>query len=217
MPIKVAVIGAGSVGFTRGMVRDILCVPEFQDTRFAFTDIDQRNLDMVYQLCKRDIEPPGCRRRSRPPSNRREAFTGANYVLSFVRVGGLEGFETDIDIPLKYGVDQCVGDTLCAGRHHVRASATIPVCSDFCKDIARGGRAGLPLPQLLQPHGDEHLGVQPVRRRRARSSACATASRAATGMIAEVLGLPARGGGHHLRGHQPPDLVHPASSTRARS
>jgi alpha-galactosidase len=38
--IKVAFIGAGSIGFTRGILRDILCVPEFRDNvAFAFTDI----------------------------------------------------------------------------------------------------------------------------------------------------------------------------------
>ena len=55
MPIKVAFIGAGSVGFTRTLLRDILTVPEFADTRFAFTDISRRNLDMVRQLCTKDI------------------------------------------------------------------------------------------------------------------------------------------------------------------
>ena len=37
MAIKVAIIGAGSYGFTRALFRDILTVPEFKDTVFAFT------------------------------------------------------------------------------------------------------------------------------------------------------------------------------------
>lgn len=56
MPIKVTLIGAGSLGFTRKLVRDILCVPELRETEFVLTDINERNLDMVYQLCERDIE-----------------------------------------------------------------------------------------------------------------------------------------------------------------
>jgi alpha-galactosidase len=48
-------------------------------------------------------------------TNRREALTGARYIISCVRVGGLEAYADDIRIPLKYGVDQCVGDTICAG------------------------------------------------------------------------------------------------------
>ena len=59
MAIKVCIIGAGSIGFTRGCVRDILTVPELRDTEFAFTDINERNLDMVYRLCKRDMDANG--------------------------------------------------------------------------------------------------------------------------------------------------------------
>ena len=57
--MKVTVIGAGSIGFTRGIVHDILCVPEFARTEFAFTDISERNLDMVHQLVKRDVDAAG--------------------------------------------------------------------------------------------------------------------------------------------------------------
>jgi len=134
MPIKVAVIGAGSVGFTRGMVRDILCVPELQDTEFAFTDMNPHNLDMVYQLVKRDIESAGLPATVSATTDRRAALADAKYIYSFVRVGGLEGFQTDVDIPLKYGIDQCVGDTLCAGGI-MYGQRNIPVILDFCKDI----------------------------------------------------------------------------------
>ncbi|MHB1456800.1 MAG: alpha-galactosidase [Armatimonadota bacterium] len=141
MPIKIAIIGAGSVGFTRTMVRDILCVPELQDTEFTFCDINQHNLDMVYQLCKRDIESAGIPAKVFSTLKQREAITDANYVFSFVRVGGLEAFETDINIPLKYGVDQCVGDTLAPGGI-MYGQRTIPVLLSFCKDISELGAPG---------------------------------------------------------------------------
>lgn len=134
MSIKVTIIGAGSIGFTRGCVRDILTVPELADTQFAFTDISERNLDMVYQLCKRDIEANGVPATVYATTDRREALKDADYVFSFIRVGGLEAFETDIEIPLQYGVDQCVGDTLGPGGI-MYAQRTIPVLLDICKDI----------------------------------------------------------------------------------
>jgi alpha-galactosidase len=134
MALKAAFIGAGSIGFTREIVRDILCVPELRDTEFAFTDINERNLDMVYKLCSRDIEAAGLPAKITATTDRREALTGAKYVFSVVRVGGLEGFQTDIDIPLKYGVDQCVGDTLAPGGI-MYGQRNIPVIVDFCKDI----------------------------------------------------------------------------------
>ena len=59
MPIKIAMIGAGSIGFTRRLMHDILAVPELADTTFALMDISQANLDMVTQLCQRDIRANG--------------------------------------------------------------------------------------------------------------------------------------------------------------
>ncbi|RYG47484.1 alpha-glucosidase/alpha-galactosidase [bacterium] len=134
MSIKVAVIGAGSVGFTRGICRDILTVPELSDTRFAFTDLNEHNLDMVAQLMRRDIEANAVGATVETTTDRRKALDGADYVLSFVRVGGLEAFQHDVDIPLKYGVDQCVGDTLGPGGI-MYAQRGIPVLLDFCEDI----------------------------------------------------------------------------------
>ncbi len=135
MSFKVAFIGAGSIGFTRRLVIDLLSVPEFQDIRIAFTDINAHNLDMVTQLCQRDIDANGLSIRIQSTTDRREALRDANYILSVVRIGGLDAFKTDIDIPLKYGVDQCVGDTLCAGGI-LYGQRGIAAMLDFCKDIS---------------------------------------------------------------------------------
>ena len=106
MSFKIAFIGAGSIGFTRQLLRDILSVPEFRDIRVAFTDINERNLDMVTKLCQRDIDANGLNIRIHSTLDRREALSDARYVFNLVRVGGLDAFQLDIDIPLKYGVDQ---------------------------------------------------------------------------------------------------------------
>lgn len=134
MPLKIAMIGAGSVGFTRRLLRDLLSVPELADTHFAFHDLSEHNMDMVTQLCRRDIAANGLAATVEATTDRREALTDADYVLCMIRQGGLEAFQSDIDIPLKYGVDQCVGDTLSAGGL-MYAQRTIPALLDFCRDI----------------------------------------------------------------------------------
>src|SRR2546421_5426245 len=139
MPIKIAMIGAGSIGFTRRLMRDILAVPELADSTFAFTDISQRNLDMVAQLCRRDIEANRLPAKIESTLSRRAAIDGADYISCTIRQGGLEAFQTDIDIPLKYGVDQCVGDTICAGGI-MYAQRAIPALLEFCKDIREGAK-----------------------------------------------------------------------------
>ena len=134
MAIKVAFIGAGSVSFTRQLFRDILSVPELQSTRFAFIDINKRNLDMLYQLCQKDISANKLPATIAATMNRRAGLEGADYVINCTRIGGLEAFKFDIEVPLKYGIDQCIGDTLCAGGI-MYGQRNIPCVLDFCKDI----------------------------------------------------------------------------------
>jgi alpha-galactosidase len=141
MSLRIAMIGAGSIGFTRRLMADLLAVPEFADTSFAFTDINEKNLDMVAQLARRDIEGNSLPARIQATTDRRAAIADSDYVICMIRQGGLEAFQTDIDIPLMYGIDQCVGDTLCAGGI-MYAQRTIPALLDFCKDIREVAKPG---------------------------------------------------------------------------
>ena len=131
---KIAMIGAGSIGFTRKLFKDVLTVPELADTEFRFMDISEGNLEMVTNLCNKTIAENGLPATIKPTMSQREAIDGADYVISTVRVGGLEAFGHDIEIPLKYGVDQCVADTLGPGGVFY-ALRTIPVLLDICSDI----------------------------------------------------------------------------------
>jgi alpha-galactosidase/6-phospho-beta-glucosidase family protein len=92
MPIKIAMIGAGSVGFTRRLMYDILSVPELADTHFSLMDISQRNLDMIYQLSDRDVRANKQPARVEATLDRRAAIADADYVISTIRQGGLEAF-----------------------------------------------------------------------------------------------------------------------------
>jgi alpha-galactosidase len=133
--MKIAFIGAGSVGFTRKMVADILAVPELRDCEIALMDIDGANLEMIYNILKKDIQANALANvRLTKTTDRRESLAGAKYIFSFARVGGLDAFALDVEIPMKYGVNQCVGDTLCAGGI-MYGQRTIPVIVDICKDI----------------------------------------------------------------------------------
>lgn len=151
MSFKLAFIGAGSIGFTRKLLADILTVPEFHDIEVAFTDINPDNLRMVTQLCQRDIEENGLNIRIHATLDRREAFKDAKYIINCVRIGMLEGFATDVEIPLKYGVDQCVGDTLCIGGI-MYGQRGVNAVLDFCKDIREVALPGCILLNYSNPN-----------------------------------------------------------------
>ena len=78
MPLKIAMIGAGSIGFTRRLMADLLTVPEFAETTFAFTDLNAHNLDMVKQLAERDIKGNNLPARIEATTDRRAAIADAD-------------------------------------------------------------------------------------------------------------------------------------------
>lgn len=150
MSFRLCIIGAGSVGFTRKLVSDLLKVPEFEDIEVALTDISPHNLDMIAQIIRRIVAVNGLKTRVTATTDRRRALEGARYVMNVVRIGGLEAFAHDIRIPLKYGVDQCVGDTICAGGL-MYAQRGIPAMRDFCADIRAVAEPGALLLNYANP------------------------------------------------------------------
>lgn len=150
MTFKVAIIGAGSVGFTKTLISDLLKVPEFASVEFALTDINEHNLSMIHEIISAIVKVNNLPAKVTATTDRRAALTGARYIMSCVRVGGLEAFATDISIPLKYGVDQCVGDTICAGGI-LYGQRNIPVILDFCKDIREVAEPGALLLNYANP------------------------------------------------------------------
>ena len=150
MAFKLTIIGAGSLTFARTLFTDIMTVPELRGIEVAFTDINPDNLDMVTRLCQRDLDANGIPTKIIATTDRREALKGARYIVNCVRVGGLPAFETDIDIPLKYGVDQCVGDTLCIGGI-MYGQRGIAAVLDFCRDIREVAEPGALLLNYSNP------------------------------------------------------------------
>ena len=92
MSFKLTIIGAGSLTFARTLFSDIMHVPELRNIEVAFTDINQKNLDMVTQLCQRDLEANGIKTKIFSTTDRREALRDARYIVNCVRIGGLEAF-----------------------------------------------------------------------------------------------------------------------------
>lgn len=148
--LKIAIIGAGSIGFTKKLFTDILCVPELQDIEVALTDISQQNLQMIKAILDKIVEANKLPTTVTATTDRRGAIEGARYIMNCVRVGGLEAYADDIGIPLKYGVDQCVGDTICAGGI-LYGQRNIPVILDFCKDISEVAEPGAKLLNYANP------------------------------------------------------------------
>jgi alpha-galactosidase len=133
---KLAFIGAGSFGFTRGLVRDVLTFPLLKDAEICLMDIDDERLDFAYKSVTKIVELGNYPARVTATKDRVEALKGADVVLVTILVGATDVWRYDIEIPKKYGVDFNVGDT--RGTAGIfRALRTIPVMVDIAKDMEK--------------------------------------------------------------------------------
>lgn len=131
---KVAIIGAGSIVFCQTLILDILGTPGVEGTEFALMAPTTTRSSQVEAFAKRVIKDNGLNASVWTTTDRREALRGADYVIATFQVGGVTGFEYDYKIPLKYGVDQCIGDTLGPGGIF-RALRSIPVTLAMAHDM----------------------------------------------------------------------------------
>jgi alpha-galactosidase len=133
---KFAFIGAGSFGFTRTLVRDILSFTAFQDSTIALMDIDDDRLNYVTRAVEKIVRAGKYNVKIISTKNRREALEGADGVLCTILNGDVDVWKYDIEIPKEFGVDINVGDT--RGPAGIfRALRTIPVMLDICTDIEK--------------------------------------------------------------------------------
>jgi alpha-galactosidase len=133
---KIAFIGAGSLVFTRNLVRDALTFPLLKDATLALMDIDAERLEFARKSAQRIVDMGEYPARVEATMDRSEALEGADAVVCTILVGDTDVWRHDIEIPLKYGVDFNVGDTRgVAGI--IRALRTIPVMLDIVKDVER--------------------------------------------------------------------------------
>lgn len=131
---RITLVGAGSVVFTRDLCNDFLLTPALQGSTIVLMDIDPDRLERSREMVQALIDRRGLKARLESTSDRRAAVHGADYVITVFQQGGLTAHGLDIEIPQRYGVEQCIGDTLGPGGVF-RALRTIPVLLDLCHEL----------------------------------------------------------------------------------
>lgn len=112
---KITIIGAGSIVFAKNIIVDILSFPELKGSTISLMDIDKNRLQIITDLAYKLKNQESFDFTVQSTTDRREALKDANYVITMIQAGGLNAYRFDIEIPLKYGVKQAVGDTLGPG------------------------------------------------------------------------------------------------------
>jgi alpha-galactosidase len=131
---KIVFIGAGSFGFTRKLVRDLLTFPLLEKSEIALVDINKQRLSFAKRACEKIVQQGNYPAKVTATTDRREALKGANAVMVTILCGGTNVWQHDILIPKKYGIDTNVGDT--RGPSGIfRALRTIPTMLDIAHDM----------------------------------------------------------------------------------
>jgi len=134
MSKKFTFIGAGSLGFTLALARDILSFETFRDCEIHLMDIHEGRLSYSAKAVTKLINAGKYAATVHPTTDRKKALEGADGVLITILQGGVDVWRHDIEIPKAYGVDINVGDT--RGPSGVmRFLRTAPVMLDIIRDV----------------------------------------------------------------------------------
>ena len=112
---KVTIIGAGSMVFSTELMNDILLTPALEKGTFALVDIDAERLELAHRMAEYLISKRGRDWTVEASTDRTKVLADSDYVINTIEVAGLPNVRHDYEIPLRYGVDQCIGDTIGPG------------------------------------------------------------------------------------------------------
>ncbi len=134
-PLHITFIGAGS-NFCPRLAKDFLQIETADRGEIRLVDTDPDRLQAMTQVLGKLLEATGRTQgwSVKASTDRRALLPGSSYVVCCVEVSGLACVQYDNDIPLKYGVDQCIGDTLGPGGLF-KGLRTVPVFLDILRDM----------------------------------------------------------------------------------
>lgn len=133
---NITVLGAGSTVFARQLMTDILLIDGLDEGCFGLVDIDAERLELAQQIAERLIARSGKRWSVRASTERQDVLAGSDFIINSIEVAGLANVRHDFDIPMKYGVNQCIGDTIGPGGIF-KALRTGPAWLDILHDAER--------------------------------------------------------------------------------
>ena len=132
--VKVALIGAGSAVFAQRMITDILAIDGLDTGTFVLVDLDTERLELAHEVAEQTITSAGKSWTVQATTERRNVLPNCDYVINMIEVGGLANVYSDYAIPLHYGVDQCIADTIGPGGIF-KYLRTAPSWLAMCRDI----------------------------------------------------------------------------------
>jgi alpha-galactosidase len=108
---KIVHLGAGSAGFGKRFLTDVITRPSLQDATLTLMDINPENLNIMATLAQRMAKQLNSPIDIEATTDRRRALDGADYVIITIVSNGFGPRYQEVAIPEKYGVCHSVGCT----------------------------------------------------------------------------------------------------------
>lgn len=132
--VKIVIIGAGSVSFGPGSLRDAIQMKELKGSTLVLVDVNAETLDIVTRLAKRMNEEAGTGLIIESTTDRRQALHDADFVITSIAMKRDELWKKDWEIPIKNDIKQVLGENGGPdGLSH--ALRNIPIILDICRDM----------------------------------------------------------------------------------
>lgn len=134
--LKIVLVGGGSYGWTHVFITDIANTPALKGSHIILQDINPEPLKIIVPLCQKISHELKADLKIEGATNLDSALMGADFVGLTISTGGGWADNLDIEIPLRHGVLQLVGDTVGPGGWS-RALRNIPVVTDIIRKVEK--------------------------------------------------------------------------------
>jgi alpha-galactosidase/6-phospho-beta-glucosidase family protein len=128
---RICFVGGGSYQWTPKLLTDIALTKGLSGT-IVLHDVAPGPMEEMQRLGRKIMAEAGADFSIETSGDLHEALKDAEFVIVTITTGGLEAMRKDLDIPLRYGIYQSVGDTVGPGGWS-RALRNVPVMVGIAK------------------------------------------------------------------------------------
>lgn len=133
---KIVIVGAASASFGPAWLLDAIHCEGLAGSTLVLVDIDAERLEVMARLAHRLNDVSGAGLKIEHTTERTEALSSAEFVITCFAIERNELWKRDWEIPLRHGIKQVLGENGGPGglSHSLR---NIPIILDVCHDMER--------------------------------------------------------------------------------
>jgi alpha-galactosidase len=123
---QVTIVGGGSYQWAPELMADLFGTPALGGMHLVLQDIDPAPLPKMEALAHKLNDAMGAKATVAATTDLGAGLDGADFVIVCISTGGFRSMAVDLDVPVRHGITQTVGDTVGPGGIN-RSLRNIPV------------------------------------------------------------------------------------------